>query len=89
MAVARIINDKQDEHQFSFEVLPPLKGTGTDKLFADIEKLCELNPAFIKEPLQFDCFSFLLTLFVQVLPTRAYDEWTRGKQQQSLLVSCF
>jgi methylenetetrahydrofolate reductase (NADPH) len=28
-------------------VLPPLKGTGTDGLFRDIEKLCELNPAFI------------------------------------------
>jgi len=28
-------------------VLPPLKGTGTERLFADIAKLCELNPAFI------------------------------------------
>lgn len=47
MAVASIISKEQGEKQFSFEVLPPLKGTGTEKLFADIAKLCELNPAFI------------------------------------------
>lgn len=48
MAVANIINNKNTaQRQFSFEVLPPLKGTGTDKLFADIAKLCELKPAFI------------------------------------------
>lgn len=47
MAVANIINQQNDEHRFSFEVLPPLKGTGTDRLFADIEKLCALDPAFI------------------------------------------
>jgi len=47
MAVAKIVNQPADEHQFSFEVLPPLKGTGTSQLFADIEKLCQLNPAFI------------------------------------------
>ena len=47
MAVANLINQLSDEHQFSFEVLPPLKGTGTQRLFADIEKLCELSPAFI------------------------------------------
>ena len=47
MAVAKLINEPEQERQFSFEVLPPLKGTGTDGLFRDIEKLCELNPAFI------------------------------------------
>ena len=47
MAVANLINQSNELHQFSFEVLPPLKGTGTERLFADIEKLCELNPAFI------------------------------------------
>ena len=47
MAVANIINSDAKERQFSFEVLPPLKGTGTGKLFQDIEKLCELEPAFI------------------------------------------
>ncbi|MBR1448918.1 MAG: methylenetetrahydrofolate reductase [Prevotella sp.] len=47
MAVAKLVKDNSNEHQFSFEVLPPLKGTGTEGLFRDIEKLCELNPAFI------------------------------------------
>ena len=47
MAVANIIGTDSPQRQFSFEVLPPLKGTGTERLFADIAKLCELNPAFI------------------------------------------
>ncbi len=47
MAVAKIIKADSKEKQFSFEVLPPLKGTGTERLFEDIAKLCELNPAFI------------------------------------------
>ncbi len=47
MAVANIISKNDNERQFSFEVLPPLKGTGTERLFSDIEKLCRLNPAFI------------------------------------------
>ncbi len=47
MAVANIVRTDNDRRQFSFEVLPPLKGTGTERLFQDIEKLCGLNPAFI------------------------------------------
>ena len=47
MSVTEIINKHQRERQFSFEVLPPLKGTGTDRLFADIDRLAELEPAFI------------------------------------------
>ena len=47
MAVANIIQGKRDERQFSFEVLPPLKGNGTERLFGDIEKLCQFKPAFI------------------------------------------
>ena len=47
MSVTEIINKHTRDRQFSFEVLPPLKGTGTDKLFADIDKLAELRPAFI------------------------------------------
>jgi methylenetetrahydrofolate reductase (NADPH) len=31
MAVANLITKNNDEHQFSFEVLPPLKGTGTER----------------------------------------------------------
>jgi methylenetetrahydrofolate reductase (NADPH) len=32
---------------FSFEVLPPLKGTGIDKLFAEINMLREFDPRYI------------------------------------------
>ncbi len=32
---------------FSFEVLPPLKGTGTERLFHTIDALREFNPAYI------------------------------------------
>ena len=40
-------DDAYGAHYAAFEVLPPLKGTGTDKLFADIDKLREFNPAYI------------------------------------------
>ncbi|MBR3883595.1 MAG: methylenetetrahydrofolate reductase [Bacteroidaceae bacterium] len=32
---------------FSFEVLPPIKGTGTSKLFNSIDRLMEFNPMYI------------------------------------------
>ena len=32
---------------FSFEVLPPLKGTGTESLFRTIDQLKEFNPRYI------------------------------------------
>lgn len=47
MSVTEYINKHTRDRQFSFEVLPPLKGTGTEKLFADIDKLAALDPAFI------------------------------------------
>ena len=48
MTVADYINHPEsDQRRFSFEVLPPLKGNGTEALFATIDKLAELNPAFI------------------------------------------
>lgn len=47
MSVTDIISQHTRDRQFSFEVLPPLKGTGTDRLFADIDKLAALEPAFI------------------------------------------
>ena len=47
MSVTEFIHQDKESRRFSFEVLPPLKGTGTERLFADIEKLCRLNPAFI------------------------------------------
>ena len=46
MAVAELINNDNGEKHFSFEVLPPLKGTGTDKLFATIDKLKEFDIEF-------------------------------------------
>ena len=48
MTVADYIKQQEtDEHRFSFEVLPPLKGNGTDALFRTIDKLVAFNPAFI------------------------------------------
>lgn len=42
-----VLNIDNNSRRFSFEVLPPLKGSGTDKLFADIDKLREFDPAYI------------------------------------------
>lgn len=35
------------ETGFSFELLPPLKGTGIEKLYTDIDKMREFNPKYI------------------------------------------
>ena len=45
MSITKIID--RNSRRFSFEVLPPLKGTGIGKLFADIDKLREFDPAYI------------------------------------------
>ena len=42
-----ILKLNDGEKHFSFEVLPPLKGTGTDALFRTIEKLSEFGPSYI------------------------------------------
>ena len=47
MSVTELIHNNTAGRRFSFEVLPPLKGTGTDRLFADIDKLREFDPAYI------------------------------------------
>lgn len=47
MNVLDLINQDTDKRNFSFEVLPPLKGTGTDALFATIDKLKGFDPLFI------------------------------------------
>ena len=44
--IPQIINQKQG-NTFSFEVLPPLKGRGIDKLFSNIDSLTEFNPSYI------------------------------------------
>lgn len=47
MSIVEILNANDGKKHFSFEVLPPLKGTGTDRLFSTIEKFKEFNPAYI------------------------------------------
>lgn len=47
MTVVDLINKKTDSRRFSFEVLPPLKGTGTERLFATIDRLAEFDPMFV------------------------------------------
>ena len=47
MKVAELIKAHNDKRNFSFEVLPPLKGSGTGKLFTTIDKLKEFNPLYI------------------------------------------
>ena len=46
MTVSELIN-KTDRTAFSFEVLPPLKGTGTAALFSTIDTLKEFQPEYI------------------------------------------
>ena len=49
MTVAEILNNniQQGHTAFSFEVLPPLKGAGIEKVFDTIERLKEFDPAYI------------------------------------------
>lgn len=47
MNITDILNSNDGSRHFSFEVLPPLKGTGTERLFATIEKFRDFNPAYI------------------------------------------
>lgn len=46
MRVIDYINSSE-KTAFSFEVLPPIKGTGTERLFKSIDKLIEFNPKYI------------------------------------------
>ena len=45
--IADYITEEGNERRFSFEVLPPLKGNGTEALFSTIDKLVPFDPAFI------------------------------------------
>ena len=47
MNIKAILNSADGSKHFSFEVLPPLKGTGTERLFSTIEKFKEFNPAYV------------------------------------------
>lgn len=46
MKVVELIKNT-DKTAFSFEVLPPIKGTGIDKLYQDVDTLLEFNPQYI------------------------------------------
>lgn len=46
MKVIELINDQRSQ-PFSFEVLPPLKGSGTASLFQTIDRLREFQPRYI------------------------------------------
>ena len=46
MKVIDLINS-QEKTAFSIEILPPLKGTGIDKLYQSIDRLLEFNPQYI------------------------------------------
>ena len=47
MTTIELINSQKCKKNFSFEVLPPLKGNGTGILFNTIDKLKEFKPLFI------------------------------------------
>ncbi len=47
MGMSEILRWKEGERHFSFEVLPPLKGNGTEALFRTIDKLREFDPSYI------------------------------------------
>ena len=47
MSITEIINKRDGGRRFSIEVLPPLKGTGTERLFADLDRLAALQPSFV------------------------------------------
>lgn len=46
MRVIDLINNSE-KTAFSFELLPPLKGSGVDKLYGQIDKLLEFDPKYI------------------------------------------
>lgn len=46
MRIIDLIKDTE-KTAFSFEVLPPIKGTGIEKLYQDIDTLLEFNPQYI------------------------------------------
>ncbi len=47
MRVVQLIDKNKGKRNFSFEVLPPLKGTGTERLFTTIDKLKDFAPLYI------------------------------------------
>ena len=47
MSLTEMFKQQDGGRNFSFEVLPPLKGSGTDGLFRTIDKLRDFGPRYI------------------------------------------
>lgn len=47
MAISQLIQEHSERTEFSFEVLPPLKGNGTESLFRTIDTLLDFQPRYI------------------------------------------
>lgn len=47
MSVIDLLSQNKESRGFSIEVLPPLKGSGTDVLFRNLDRMCELGPRYI------------------------------------------
>ena len=47
MNITDILNNTDGHRKFSIEVLPPLKGNGTEVLFRSIDKISGFNPQYI------------------------------------------
>lgn len=47
MSIVDILTDKNQGNGFSIEVLPPLKGNGTEALFRNIDKVKDFGPHYI------------------------------------------
>lgn len=46
MSTSELIKDT-DKTAFSFEILPPIKGTGIEKIYREIDRMKEFNPKYI------------------------------------------
>lgn len=47
MSVIDLLQNRRESPAFSVEVLPPLKGNGTESLFRQLDKMCEFDPLYI------------------------------------------
>ena len=47
MNITEVLNNNDGRRKFSIEVLPPLKGSGTEVLFRNIDKINQFGPQYI------------------------------------------
>ena len=62
MRVIDLINSNE-KTAFSFEILPPLKGTGIEKLYQTIDTLREFDPKYINITTHAASYALLLPCF--------------------------